>query len=107
MAGVVHISWYATALRGDKLAAALAEVTPLAVRYGATAYGVHRSQDDRYKLLQTVAFDSHDAWEAFWYGPDMTRFRTVTSGWYQVPVTYTWHDVVIEGTGPNGDVAAA
>ncbi len=106
MAGVVHIPWYATAFRGDKLAEALAEVTPLAVRYGATAYTVHRSADDRYKMLQTVAFESHEDWEAFWYGEEMTRMRAVTSGWYQIPLQYAWHDVVTEGTGPNGNGAA-
>lgn len=106
MAGVVHIPWYATALRGDKLAEALAEVTPLAVRYGATSYAVQRSQDDRYKLLQTVGFETHEQWEAYWYGPEMSRMRAVASGWYQVPLAYTWHEVVIEGTGPNGNGAA-
>jgi hypothetical protein len=106
MAGVVHVPWYATALRADKLAAELAEVTPLALRYGATGYTVHRSEDDRYKLLQTVTFSDHDAWERFWYGPEMTRFRTITSGWYQVPVVYSWHEVVAEGSGPAGDAAA-
>jgi hypothetical protein len=107
MAGVVHIGWYATAFRGDKLADALAEVTPLATRYGATSYTVHRSRDDRYKMLQTVAFDSHEAWEKYWYGPEMTRMRSVASGWYQIPLTYTWNDIVIEGTGPANGVAAA
>jgi hypothetical protein len=112
MAGVVHIAWYATGFRGDKLAAALGEVTPLSVRYGATSYTVHRSQDDRYKLLQTVAFENKLDWERFWHGPEMTRFRVTTSSWYQVPVTYVWHDVVVEGTGPkngagNGDAADA
>jgi hypothetical protein len=103
MAGVVHIPWYATALRGDKFADALAEVSALSVRYGATGYAVHRSQDDRYKFLQTVEFDSHDEWEAFWYGDDMIRFRAVTSGWYQIPVVYAWHEIVAEGSGPNGN----
>ena len=36
MAGVVHIPWYATGFRGDKLEAALAEIAPIALRYGAT-----------------------------------------------------------------------
>ena len=32
MAGVVHIPWYATVFRGDKLEAALAEIAPLALK---------------------------------------------------------------------------
>lgn len=103
MAGVVHIPWYATGFRGDKLAAALEEVTPLAVRYGATSWGVHRSRDDRYSMLQMVAFEDKLDWERFWHGPEMTRMRATCSSWYQVPITYVWHDVLVEGKGPNGN----
>lgn len=107
MAGVVHIPWYATGFRGDKLAAALEEVTPLAVRYGATSWGVHRSRDDRYSMLQMVAFEDKLDWERYWNGPEMTRMRTTSSGWYQVPLVYVWHDVVVSGTGPSGAAADA
>ncbi len=107
MAGVVHIPYYATGFRGDKLAAALAEVTPISVRYGATSYGVHRSQDDRYRFLQTVAFENKLDWERFWFGPEMTKFRATSSGWYQVPLVYVWHEVVTEGVGPGTSANAA
>jgi hypothetical protein len=42
MAGVVHIPWYATVFRGDKLAAALNEIAAHNLRYGATRNAVHR-----------------------------------------------------------------
>ena len=104
MAGVVHIPWYATGLRADGLAKALAEVAPAALRYGATAYSVHRSRDDRYRFLHTATFEDKLDWERYWAGPEMTRFRTIHQGWYQVPVTYVWNDVVVEGSLPaNGD----
>ena len=48
-----YIPWYATGFRADKLAEALAEIAPVALRYGATDYAVYRSRDDRYKFLQT------------------------------------------------------
>ena len=54
MAGVVHIPWYATVLRQERFAAASRRAAPLALRYGATQYSVHRSRDDRYKILQMV-----------------------------------------------------
>jgi hypothetical protein len=97
MAGSVHIPWYATGFRGDKLEAAVAEVAPLALRYGATGYSVYRSRDDRYKILQIAEFDAKPDWERYWNGPEMVRFRTITSGWYQVPVVYAWQDLVVEG----------
>ncbi|MCW2999760.1 MAG: hypothetical protein JWN65_3309 [Solirubrobacterales bacterium] len=108
MAGSVHIPWYATGFRGDKLEAAVAEVAPLALRYGATGYSVYRSRDDRYRILQIAEFDSKADWERYWNGPEMVRFRTVTSGWYQVPVVYAWQDLVVEGNlAPVEDQPAA
>ena len=35
MAGVVHIPWYATGFRHDRLASALAGIAPVALSYGA------------------------------------------------------------------------
>jgi hypothetical protein len=96
-AGVVHIPWYATVFRGDRLEAALREIAPVALRYGATHYLVYRNRDDMYKFLQTATFATKADFEAYWYGPEFTDFRTVNSSYYQVPVLYTWADLVIEG----------
>jgi hypothetical protein len=107
MAGSVHIPWYATGFRGDKLAEALADIAPVALRYGATSYRVYRYRDDRYKFIQTATFEDKLGWERYWGGPEMTRFRVIHSGWFQVPIVYQWADVVIEGTLPaNGQSAA-
>jgi hypothetical protein len=97
MSGVVHIPWYATGFRGDQLQAELERVSALSVRYGATYYAVHRGRDDRYKMLQLLAFDDHLDWERFWNGPEMIDFRTYCQGWYQIPVIYAWNDLVCEG----------
>jgi hypothetical protein len=98
MAGVVHIPWYATGLRHDKLAAALAGIAPVALRYGARSYSLYRSQDDRYKFLQTAEFDSKRDWDRYWMGPEFTEFRVLCSSWFQVPVVYGWTDLVVAGT---------
>jgi hypothetical protein len=98
MAGVVHVPWYATGLRGDKLAQALADVAAVAVRYGATSYSVYRYNDDRYKFLQTAEFEHKRDFERYWYGPEFSEFRALCSGWFQVPVVYGWTDLVVAGT---------
>jgi hypothetical protein len=98
MAGVVHIPWYATGFRHDKLAAALTGIAPVAVRYGARSYQVYRVRDDLYKFLQTAEFESKLDFDRYWHGHEFTDFRVLCSSWYQVPVTYTWADLVVEGT---------
>jgi hypothetical protein len=97
MAGVVHIPWYATGFRGDKLEAALADIAPVALRYGATSHSVFRYRDDRYKFLQTAAFETKLDWERYWFGPEFIDFRAIYSGFYQVPVVYGWTDLITSG----------
>ena len=102
MAGVMHVDWYATVLRQDLFAAEVSRVAPLALRYGATQYSVHRSRDDRYKITQMAWFESKPAWYSYWEGPEMVEFRRRLSGKYQIPITYTWYDELVAGAlGPE------
>lgn len=103
MAGVVHIPWYATGFRGDKLENALLDVSKTTLRYGATAWQVHRNRDDRYRMLQMVEFGSKADFERWWHGPEMIDFRVITSGWWQIPVLYVWHDLCGSGVVGSGD----
>ena len=85
MAGVVHIPWYATGLRHNKLAAALTGIAPIALRYGAR-HTRSRYRDDLYKFLQTAEFDNKLDFDRYWNGPEFIDFRVLCSSWYQVPV---------------------
>src|SRR5881227_1541012 len=106
MAGVVWIPWYATVFRHEAFSAEVARVAPLVLRYGATRYAVHRSQDDRYKVLQMIWFPAKEDWYRFWEGPDMIEFRARFSGKYQVPIAYVWHDELATGElGPQVPLA--
>jgi hypothetical protein len=102
--GCVHIPFYATSFRGDKLAAALAEIAAVAPRYGATHYDVYRSRDDMYRLLLVVEFATKLDWERYWGGPEFTAMRTRCSSWYQVPLAYAWHDIVVTGPAREHEV---
>ena len=105
-AGVVHVPWYATVFRGDKLQLALAEIAPVALRYGGTDYRVYRSRDDMYKFLQMSTFEEKEGWEAYWYGEEFSSWRRDYSSWYQVPIVYVWSDLVIAGGLEGGPVSA-
>ena len=107
MAGVVHVPWYATGFRGDKLEAALAEIAPVALRYGATHYSVYRYRDDRYKFLQTAEFDERLDWDRYWSGPEFVDFRVLCGSWFQVPVVYGWTDLIVGGALPPEAMASA
>jgi hypothetical protein len=95
--GVVHIPWYATLFRGDKFEAALEEIAPIALRYGATEYAVYRSKDDTYRFLQFATFAERQDFDSYWYGSEFSEWRAHHSSWFQVPVLYAWHDLVTRG----------
>ena len=101
MAYSVHIPWYATGFRGDKLEAALAQIAPVALKYGASHYSVYRSKDDLYRFVQIADMQSKEQWEAYWEGPEFIRFRTLSSGWFQVPILYAVQNLVTEGSMPH------
>lgn len=106
MAGYVHIPWYATMFRAEKLAVALKEIAPVALRYGATDFAVHRSRDDAYKFLHMSAFEEKVDFERYWYGEEFSTWRADYASWYQVPVLYVWNDVVIAGS-LEGELASS
>jgi len=93
--GVVHIQWYATVFRGGRVRPTQsAEVAaPAALGTGATRYTVQRSQDDGYRIVELIWFESKDDWYRYWEGPEMREFpRPPFRASYQVPLTYIWHD---------------
>ncbi|MBV9049437.1 MAG: hypothetical protein JOY58_14270 [Solirubrobacterales bacterium] len=102
MAGVIHVIWYATVMRQESFAQSVSAVAPLALRYGATQYAVHRSQDDRYRITQMSWFASKADWYRYWDGPEMSEFRRRYAGRYQIPITYVWQDELVAGSlGPE------
>ena len=95
--GTAVVPWYATVFRGDKFELALAEIAPVALRYGASDYSVYRMRDDRYRFVQYSTFEDPKGFEAYWYGPEFVGWRADYSSWYQVPVVYAWADLVLSG----------
>jgi hypothetical protein len=97
VADVIHVPFYATVFRKDSFAEEVAAAAPIALRYGATQYQVHRSQDDRYKILLMIWFENKHDWYRYWEGPEMNEFRRRNSSRYQIPLVYAWHDELAEG----------
>jgi hypothetical protein len=97
MADLMVVSWYATVLRQSSFAVDVAAVAPTALRYGATQYRVHVSNDDRYKITQMSWFARKEDWYRYWDGPEMIEFRARNMGHYQIPITYAWADEIAVG----------
>lgn len=95
--GVVFINWYSTVFRSDRFEAAVSEIAPVALRFGATDYRVYRGRDDIYKFIQMATFETKYEWERYWYSEEFSAWRAEHSGWYQVPVVPNWNDLVISG----------
>lgn len=98
MSGSVHISFYATVFRGDKLHEALQEIAAKSLHYGATGWGVWRYRDDMYKMLVSWDFESKDDWDSYWNSQDFLDFRILNQSYYQVPLLYYWTDKISESS---------
>jgi hypothetical protein len=106
--GVMWVKWYSTVLRQDAFAAAVAEVAPIALRYGATRYSVQRSNDDHYRIMQMAWFERSEDWYHYWDGPEMIEFRARHSARYQIPIDYGWYAEIASGEmGPEVPLAEA
>jgi hypothetical protein len=93
----VQVPWYATGFRGDDLEAALRQISEISLRYGARSWAVYRHDDDRYRFLQILEFDTTADFQRFWYGEEFQDMRASCQGWYQVPLLYGWVDIVGQG----------
>ena len=102
MEDLVWVQWYATIFRSKSFAESVAEVAPIALRYGATQYQVHVSADDMYKVTQMTWVPSHAAWYSYWEGPEMIEFRARNAGHFQVPIVYGWADEIASGSRAAG-----
>jgi hypothetical protein len=91
------VKWYATVLRQVAFAEKVAQIAPLALRYGANRYAVHRSLDDRYRITQMAWFERKEDWYRYWDSPEMIEFRRRNSGHFQIPIDYGWHDELTAG----------
>ena len=113
MSVVFTCGWYATVFRGDAFAEALAEIAPVALRYGATDYAVYRAGDDRYRFVQYATFEDKHMIEPYWHGEEFAAWRARYSSWYQVPVVYNAGSLVTAGrqggagNGNGGGASAA
>ena len=86
--GPYTFPWYATLFRGEQFEAALLEIAPIALRYGATE--LPRLPVPRRPLQVPPAGPRSTKldWEQYWYGAGVLALRAEHSGWYQVPVVY-------------------
>jgi hypothetical protein len=42
-------------------------------------------------------FENKRDWQRFWDGPEFIAWRAEFQSFYQVPVLYVWHDLVLHG----------
>jgi len=91
------VPWYATGFRGDAFEAALQEIAPVALRYGATSWWIVRFMDDRYRFQQYSLFEDPHDFELYWYGREFSDWRAEYSSHYQVPVVYAPMRLVASG----------
>ena len=95
---VAGVPCIVTPFRGDKFEAHWLPVAEAALDYGATGWALLRSKEGGLDFTQLAFMPSKLDFERYWYGDDFNDWRRDFSSWYQVPVIYTWNDMVFQGS---------
>ena len=101
----VQIVWHANPMRGDAFEAGWLPAAGAVVDYGATYWSFLRADEGRLDFLQHAVFPAKGDFDRYWYSETAAQARAELSGYYQVPVLPTFHQIV--GTGVTTPTAAA
>lgn len=96
----VLIPFYATGLRGDDLEGLLRETVGHAGRFGATRSAVYRSREDPYGFQVLLHFEDKSDWTRYWHSEEFVEMRTRGGSWFQKPLQYDMHDIVVDEVAP-------
>lgn len=91
---LAEVRWVANPFRGDKFAAGWLPMAEAVLDYGATQWGFFRAHDGRLDFIQHAVFPSKGDWERYWYSETVAERRVELSGYYQVPLLPTFHEVL-------------
>ena len=94
---LVEVRWAANPFRGDKFAEGWLPVAEAAVDYGAVSWAFFRANEGRLDFIQHAIFPSKADFERYWYSETVAEARTELSGYYQVPLLPTFHEIVGSG----------
>jgi hypothetical protein len=94
---LVEIRWVANPFRGDKFAEGWLPAAEAVLDYGATSWAFYRALDGRLDFIQHAVFPSKSNFELYWYSETVAEIRTRLSGYYQVPLLPTFHEIVGSG----------
>jgi hypothetical protein len=98
MAVLAEIRWAINPFRGDVFAEGWLPVAEAAIDYGATSWAFYRSLDGRLDFIQHAVFPTKTDFERYWYSERVAQARTELSGYYQIPLLPTFHEIAGSGT---------
>jgi hypothetical protein len=91
---LVEIPWIANPFKGDAFEEAWTPAAEAALKYGASGYLFLRSKDDLLKFMQLAFFETKLDFERYWYSEEISEYRALAAGLFQVPVLPVWHGVI-------------
>jgi hypothetical protein len=97
MAVLVEVRWVANPFRGDAFAEGWLPHAAEVIDYGATSWAFYRAMDGRLDFIQHAIFPSKADFERYWYSETIAEARAELSGYYQVPLLPTFHEIVASG----------
>jgi hypothetical protein len=94
---LAEVRWAVNPFRGDKFAEGWLPVAEVALDYGATFWAFYRANEGGLDFIQHAIFPVKADFERYWYSERVAEARIELSGYYQVPLLPTFHEIVGSG----------
>ena len=94
---VFAMVWNVNAFRGDKFEQEWRPAARAALDFGASSWGLWRSNDDPLTFMQWAVFETKLEFERYWFSEEISEARANASGLFQVPVLPLSYKVIGAG----------
>jgi len=94
---LAEVRWAANPFRGDAFEEGWLPVAEAALDYGALSWAFYRANEGRLDFIQHAVFPTKADFERYWYSETVAEARVELSGYYQVPLLPTFHEIVGAG----------
>jgi heme-degrading monooxygenase HmoA len=104
---VNYIEWRTHPFRSDRWLEIWRPALERALSYGADGCFLSRNIDDPLHFRQVTTWDDKDDFERYWASDEIAAMRQASFNYFNKPLAYVWHTLVVDTTPAEAAEAAA
>jgi hypothetical protein len=104
---VNYIEWRTHPFRSDRWLEIWRPALERALSYGADSCYLSRNVDDPLHFRQVTTWNDKDDFERYWASDEIATLRQAAFNYFNKPLVYVWHTLVVDTTPTGAPEAAA